>query len=120
MALADNYEAYLPHIDAVAGIKRIMNNKKLYVTMLARFKPRQMADTLLEAMKDGDHEKVGFAAHALKGTAGNLGFPTLAVLTGEIEDLAKAKKDASHMAGILDELIAVVMAALQDFIAKEG
>jgi HPt (histidine-containing phosphotransfer) domain-containing protein len=116
----NNYENYLPHINATEGIKRIMNNKKLYITMLGRFKARQMTETLLEAIKSGEHENVVFAAHALKGTAGNLGFPTLEALSKEIETLAKRKEDSSHLVPQLEELVAIVITAIQDFIAAEG
>ncbi|MCL2603586.1 MAG: Hpt domain-containing protein [Defluviitaleaceae bacterium] len=116
----DNYGAYLPHIDAAEGIKRIMNNKKLYITMLGRFKARQMTDEVLEAIKAGDHERIVFATHAIKGTSGNLGFPTLSKLSGEMEALAKQEQDASHLVPQLEELIATVIAAIADFVAKES
>ncbi|MCL2499853.1 MAG: Hpt domain-containing protein [Defluviitaleaceae bacterium] len=118
--MMDNYEAYLPHIDAAEGIKRIMNNKKLYITMLGRFKVRQMADEVMEAIKSGDHERIVFAAHAIKGTSGNLGFPTLSKLSGEMEVLAKQEQDASHLVPQLGELVAVVIDAIADFVAKES
>ena len=116
----EDYTAYLPHIDAAEGIKRIMNNKKLYITMLGRFKVRQMTDALLEAVKTGDHEKIGFAAHALKGTSANLGFPTLAKAASEVEVHAKAQTDSSHLLAPLEELVEVVVAAIQEFVQKEG
>jgi HPt (histidine-containing phosphotransfer) domain-containing protein len=114
------FDAYLPHLDAVEGIKRIMSNKKLYITMIGRFKARQMADDLLEVMKTRDHVKIAFAAHALRGAAGNLGFPTLHTLTDEIEVLAKKEEDVSHMAQPLDELIGVVVDVIREFVANEG
>ena len=116
----NNYEAYLPHIDANEGIKRIMNNKKLYITMLGRFKVREMAKTLADAIEANDTESIGFAAHALKGTAGNLGFPTLYEFSSNIEQQAKNGADVSEMIAPLDELAVTTIKAIQEFIAAEG
>jgi HPt (histidine-containing phosphotransfer) domain-containing protein len=116
----DNYEAYLPHINAAEGIKRIMNNKKLYITMLGRFKARQMTDDVLAAIQSGNHERITFAAHALKGTSGNLGLPMLAKLTGEMEALAKQERDISHMVTELEVLIETVICAIAEFVEKES
>jgi HPt (histidine-containing phosphotransfer) domain-containing protein len=116
----DNYEAYLPHINAAEGIKRIMNNKKLYITMLGRFKVRQMTDTVLEAIQAGDYEKMVFTMHAIKGTSANLGFATLSQLAAEMETLAKQKKDVSHMVPQLEDLVETVITVMGDFVTKEG
>jgi HPt (histidine-containing phosphotransfer) domain-containing protein len=97
-----------------------MNNKNLYITMLGRFKVRQMTETLLDTIKEGDFEKITFAAHALKGTSGNLGFPTLYKLTGQMEAMAKTEEDVSHLVAPLEELVDIIVKAIQDFIAAEG
>ena len=89
------YEQYLPHIDMAEGISRVMNNAKLYLSLLGRFKLRPMTEALLEAIAAGDHPAVAAAAHALRGTGANLGFPTLCDLVGEIEQRAKVQQDAS-------------------------
>jgi len=107
----DNYASYLPHINAEEGIKRIMNNKKLYVSMLTRFKLDEMTAALLEAISSNDAEKIVFAAHALKGAAGNLGLPTLQELTGVMEQAAKdAAKEGNNVLAVynVEGLVALV------------
>ena len=116
----ENYDAYLPHIDAVEGINRIMKNKKMYITMLGRFKLQPMTDTLVEAIASGDTEKITFAAHALKGTAGNLGFATLYTLAGEMESQAKEGVALDGRVGELTELIGVIKPLMEKFIAEEA
>ena len=97
-----DYEKYLPHIDVNDGKARIMNNMALYMTLLKKFKGRQMTDDLLAASKEGDYAAVVQFAHALRGTASNLSFPALAEVTSEIEALAKASQDCSHLTERLD------------------
>jgi len=112
---------YLPHINAAEGIARIMNNKALYVKMLTRFKLQEMSDSLKEAAAQGDDfEKIVFAAHAIKGASANLGLPTLAEITGTIEQHAKEKKDVAHLIPELEELVAVLQPLLEEFVANEG
>ncbi|MCL2363332.1 MAG: Hpt domain-containing protein [Defluviitaleaceae bacterium] len=114
-----NYAAYLPHINAEEGIKRIMNNKKLYISMLTRFKLQEMTDALLESVASGDHEKIIFAAHALKGAAGNLGLPTLQDLTGIMEQSAKEKNDVAHLLPDLRALVGEITLLIEAFIRDE-
>jgi len=116
----DNFAVYLPHINAEEGIKRIMNNKKLYVSMLTRFKLDEMAAALLEAIASGDHEKIVFAAHALKGAAGNLGLPTLQECTGVMEHLAKEKKDVAHLVAGFEVLVGELTPLLEAFVRDEA
>jgi len=110
----EEYAEYLPHINVAEGTARVMNNLKLYMTLLGKFKGRQMADDLLNAIKTSDDTKVVQCAHALRGTAGNLGFPTLHEITEKIEKLGKAGEDASHLCKPLSESVD----ALLEVIAK--
>ena len=116
----NDYTAYLPHIDATEGIKRIMGNKKLFITMLGRFKLRQMTDAVTAAIESGDAEKMAFAAHALKGTAGNLGFPTLYTHTADMEQRAKEGNDIAPLMPQLEELVETIIPLVAMFIEKES
>jgi HPt (histidine-containing phosphotransfer) domain-containing protein len=116
----NNYEKYLPHIDAADGIKRVMNNKKLYTTMLGKFKLAEMTEKIAEALDSGDPEKTYFATHALKGTAINLGFPTIFALCNDMEQLAKDGGDALPMLPALQKLAADVAVLIAEFIENEG
>ncbi|MCL2190007.1 MAG: Hpt domain-containing protein [Defluviitaleaceae bacterium] len=114
-----NYESYLPHINAEEGIKRVMNNKKLYYNMLTRFNLREMADKLTQAVKESENEAIGFSAHALKGTLGNLGFPTLFALTGDIEAHAKKNEPVDHLMGGFNSLVSEVIVVIERFLENE-
>jgi len=85
-----DYDLFMPHINLKDGVTRVLNNEKLYLSLVKRFKGRAMTDTLLGAIESGDSNDVIQAAHALKGTAANLGFPVVYKITEDIETLAKA------------------------------
>ena len=84
-----DYGEFLPHIDVKDGVTRVLNNQKLYFDLLKRFKGKAMTDNLLDAIASGNHAEVVQVAHALKGTAANLGFPVVYRVSEEIETLAK-------------------------------
>ena len=105
---------YLPHMDVADGVKRVMNNKSLYMKLLGKFKGREMADTILEAIKAMNFEDIAASTHALRGTAANLSFPNVYKITSELEETAKLNQDCSHLVTALDEAVN----ALEDNITK--
>jgi len=109
-----DYEKYLPHIDVNDGKARVMNNLGLYTTLLKKFKGRQMTEDLIAAIGANDLPKVGQVAHALRGTAANLSFPTAHKVVSEIEKLAKGGENCAHLT---DEL-QIVMTDLESAIAE--
>jgi len=60
------------YIDFADGVKRVVNNTKLYVKLLAKFKSENKLDGLEAAIAAGDMEKARNAAHTIKGVAANL------------------------------------------------
>ena len=92
----------MPHINVKDGMARVINNMSLYMRLLGKFKGRELADDLKNAVENGDREKIIYSAHALKGTCANLGFPLVCKVAGEIEELAKKDEDVSHLIGELD------------------
>ena len=110
------YDVYLPHINVNDGKARVMNNLKLYTTLLGKFKGRQMTDELLEAVNAGDSARAVQHAHALRGTAANLGFPVLQKVTEEIETLCKAEQSCGHLCDELDKAMIELEAAITQFI----
>jgi len=60
------------YIDFADGVKRVVNNTKLYVKFLTKFKNDTKLDELEAAVAAGDMEKARNAAHTIKGLAANL------------------------------------------------
>ena len=118
--MVKDYCAYLPHINAKDGMARVINNLPLYVRLLGKFKGRELADNLAKAVESNDPEKIIYSAHALKGTAANLGFPTVSKVAGDIEHLAKTNEDATHLLPELSKVIDELMVQVERFIAEES
>ena len=71
--MADN----VVYIDFADGLKRVVNNTKLYVKLLDKFKNENKLDGLEAAIREGNMEKARNAAHTLKGVAANLSLTEL-------------------------------------------
>ena len=84
--MADN----VVYVDFDGGIKRVMNNAKLYVKLLTKFKNDTKLDDLETAIAEGDLEKAKAAAHTLKGVAANLSLAELFKQCLELETQVKA------------------------------
>jgi len=82
--------ADIVYIDVAEGIKRVMNNTKLYVKLLTKFKDDKNLAELEEALAAGDLQKAQVSAHTLKGLAANLSLAELYKQSLEIEAQIKA------------------------------
>jgi len=78
------------YIDAAEGVKRVMNNSKLYVKLLVKFKDDKNLAELDEAIVAGDLTKAQASAHTLKGLAANLSLTELFKQSLELETQIKA------------------------------
>jgi HPt (histidine-containing phosphotransfer) domain-containing protein len=86
----------LVYINFDEGIKRVMNNAKLYVKLLAKFKTDTNLDELVAPLGAGDYEKAQVAAHTLKGVSANLSLAELFKQTLELENQIKARVVDPH------------------------
>ena len=101
IALEPEYADFLPAIDVLDGLGRVMSNKKLYLTLIKNFLSAGMANELIRSIKDGDFIKTQRAAHALKGVSANLGFTEVNTLVSRIETEAKMAIDSTeNIAGL--------------------
>lgn len=73
------------------GSKRVMNNARLYIKLLTKFKADTNLDELLALLDAADYEKAQAAAHTLKGVSANLSLTELFKQTLELETQIKAR-----------------------------
>jgi HPt (histidine-containing phosphotransfer) domain-containing protein len=78
------------YIDVEEGSKRVMNNIKLYVKLLGKFKEDQSMGQLNTALADGNMDTAYNAAHTVKGLAANLSLHELYKKCVELESQIKA------------------------------
>jgi len=85
--MADN----IVYVDMADGVKRVMNNAKLYTRLLAKFRDdTTKSDDIEAALAVGDMEKARNAVHTLKGVAANLSLVELFKQSLELESQIKA------------------------------
>ncbi|MDR1220587.1 MAG: Hpt domain-containing protein [Treponema sp.] len=65
------------YVNQEEGLKRVMNNKKLYVRLLTKFKNETNLTELVHSIEEKDYEKAEASAHTLKGLSGNLSLTAL-------------------------------------------
>jgi len=78
------------YVNCAEGIKRMMNNPKLYLRLLTKFKNDTKLDALETAFSRGDAEKTKTEVHTLKGLAGNLSLMELSIQCLELENRIKS------------------------------
>jgi HPt (histidine-containing phosphotransfer) domain-containing protein len=78
------------YVNVDDGLKRIMNNTKLYVKLLVKFKEDTNLSGLESALASGDNAKAQVFAHTLKGIAANLSLTELQKQALEIETQIKS------------------------------
>ncbi|MCL2198027.1 MAG: Hpt domain-containing protein [Defluviitaleaceae bacterium] len=112
-----DYSSFLPDIDVEGGKARVMDNTKLYQRLLGKFDAAKMAGDVTSAVETGDYKAVVQAAHALRGTAANLGFPVVQEVTNDIELLAKKEEDCKHLIGKLNDAVSALQGAIERLLA---
>jgi HPt (histidine-containing phosphotransfer) domain-containing protein len=106
--------------DLEDGLKRVMNNKKLYVKLLLKFKDSTKLDELEALLAAGDLEKSQGIVHTLKGLAANLSFTELFKQSLELETQIKAKAVNTVQLDALKGAFAKTLQEIDKVIAENG
>ncbi|MDR1047068.1 MAG: Hpt domain-containing protein [Treponema sp.] len=94
-------EEDIVYIDFNDGVKRVVNNVKLYVKLLTQFKTGfdiKMTE-LSTQLASGDMETAQVSAHTIKGASANLSLLELNRQVLELETQIKARNVASDQMG---------------------
>jgi two-component system sensor histidine kinase/response regulator len=65
------------YINVEEGLRRVVNNKKLFAKLLTKFKKETNLNEFLSSIEAKDYEKAQISAHTLKGISGNLSLTAL-------------------------------------------
>jgi HPt (histidine-containing phosphotransfer) domain-containing protein len=82
--------ADMMYIDIEDGLKRVMNNTKLYAKLLLKFKDDQNIKTIESCLAANDLPSAQVATHTLKGLSANLSLIELNKQVVELESQIKA------------------------------
>ena len=114
--MADN----VVYVDYADGLKRVVNNEKLYVKLLGKFKNDTKLDDLEAALAAGDMEKAQGAAHTVKGVAANLSLAELFKQTLELETQIKAKSVDPNQMEAVKTAFAATLQEVDRVMAEHG
>ena len=114
--MADN----VTYLDYADGLKRVMNNAKLYAKLLTKFKDTTKLDDLEAAVAAGNMEAAQNAAHTIKGVAANLSLAELFKQSLELENQIKAKAVDPNQMETVKTVFAATLQEVDRVIAENG
>jgi HPt (histidine-containing phosphotransfer) domain-containing protein len=106
------------YVDEADGIKRVMNNVKLYVKLLTKFRNENNLNDLNSSLDSGDLEKAQAAVHTIKGIAANLSFTALFQQALEVETRIKDKAVDQRAVDSLNAIFAETLTEIDKVLAK--
>ena len=106
------------YINEEEGKKRVMNNTKLYVRLLTKFKTDTNLNDLVAFSTDQDWEKAQAAAHTIKGIAANLSLTELYNQSLSVETQIKGKSLGLEAIENLKTCFTETLIAVEKVIAK--
>jgi HPt (histidine-containing phosphotransfer) domain-containing protein len=102
------------------GVKRVMNNAKLYVKLLGKFKTDTNLDELLSSLAIPDYEKAQGIAHTIKGVAANLSLAELFKQILELETQIKGKTASPDQVETVKTVFGKTIEEVDKVIAQHG
>jgi HPt (histidine-containing phosphotransfer) domain-containing protein len=106
------------YVDEADGIKRVMNNAKLYTKLLTKFRNENNLNELNASLGSGDLEKAQGAAHTIKGIAANLSLSALFKQTLEVETQIKNKAVDQGAVDSLNAIFTETLTEVDKVLAK--
>ena len=110
----------LIYINEEEGKKRVMNNAKLYVKLLGKFRDGTNLDNLLSFVSAEDWENAQGAAHTIKGVAANLSLTEFYNQSLDVETQLKGKSLNPESLEKLKSCFSQTLAAIEEVIAKNA
>ena len=108
------------YIDFNEGVKRVMNNAKLYIKLLAKFKTDANFEELSASLAAGDLEKAKGQAHTIKGIAANLSLTELYKQVLELENQIKAQAVDPNQVEIVKTVFEATVQNVDRVMAENG
>jgi len=110
--------ADLVYIDVEDGSKRVMNNIKLYVKLLLKFKDDDNIKKIESALAAGDLPNAQNSTHTLKGLSANLSLIELNKQVKELEAQIKAASVNPDQFEIVKTVYSQTIAEIEKVIAQ--
>ena len=85
-------------VDTEQGLTRCMNNEGFYFRLVKMAAADANFEKLFSSVESGELEEAFAAAHALKGTTGNLALTPILTPVCEITEMLREKKETDYTA----------------------
>jgi HPt (histidine-containing phosphotransfer) domain-containing protein len=108
------------YVNLEEGLKRVMNNAKLYVKLLTKFKSDAGLEGVLSDLEAGNYEGAQVKAHTLKGIAANLSLSELYRQTLDMETQIKAGSVDPSVPGAIRQCFSETVQYVDKVIAQYG
>ena len=108
------------YVNLADGVKRVMNNTKLYVKLLTKFRDDTKLNDIEAALTAGDLGKAQSAVHTIKGVAANLSLTELFNKSLELESQIKSGAVSPSQIGTLKTVFAATLQEINKVIAENG
>jgi len=108
------------YVDLEDGSKRVMNNTKLFVKLLGKFKDDQSIKEVDDALAAGDMARAQIAAHTIKGLTANLSLMELNKQCIEMEVQIKAGKVPTEQLALVKDVYAKTIAEVDRVISQNA
>jgi HPt (histidine-containing phosphotransfer) domain-containing protein len=106
------------YVNSEEGVKRVMNNMKLYIRLLTKFRTDTNLDDLNANASAQDWEKAQIAAHTIKGIAANLSLTELFKQSLDVETQFKAQSLKPESLESLNACFSATIAEIDKVIAQ--
>jgi len=106
------------YVDVEDGSKRVMNNTKLFVKLLGKFKDDKSINDLDALLAAGDLPKAQIAAHTIKGLTANLSLIELNKQCVELEAQIKAGNVPNEQLAVVKDIYAKTLAEVDKVISQ--
>ena len=103
MVTVENLRAYGANVEE--GLTRCLNNESFYLMLVGKGLEDANFDRLREAMADGNSPAAFEAAHALKGSIGNLALTPIYEPISRLTELLRGQRGPVDGAALVDEIM---------------
>jgi len=106
------------YVDVEDGSKRVMNNTKLFIKLLGKFKDDKSINDIESLLAAGDLEKAQIAAHTIKGLTANLSLMELNKQCVELEAQIKAGNIPNEQLAVVKDVYAKTLVEVDKVISQ--
>ena len=112
--------AAIVYVDQEDGKKRVMNNVKLYIKLLGKFRDETSLQPVFTALEAGNYEEAQTLVHTIKGITANLSIKDFNEKIVALEAQIKARSVDPQIIDAVKESYAATLPEVEKVIAENA